>query len=434
MKHQHRRAAFAALPSNKVVSWLGLLCLAAIVETRVHAAEPAPLSLRAAIDATLQANPQLDVYRFREAALDGLRVTANLQPPLQVTAGVENAFGSGDLKLFDSAELTLSLSQVIELGEQRAARVGVSGQRMDLLRAEERVTELDLLAEVTRRFIATAAAQEQFTLLQRASVLAQQTLDALQPLVTAGQTPASEQARATAALQRARLNEAHAQATLTAATINLSSMWASLTPEFSAVNAELRQVGEAGTLTDLLPGLDTNPDLLMFASEERLLDAQLQQATSEQRGTVQWTAGIRHLRELNDTGFVFGVSMPLGSRVRSAGAIASAQANFQGVASRREIALNRMRSQLAGLHLQLTQAILEVNTLRDAVLPQLDNAQEQTRSAYLSGRYSYVELVSAQAEYLDAELALINAATDAHLLRTEIERLSGAALIPETIP
>ena len=109
MKHQHRRAAFAALPSNKVVSWLGLLCLAAIVETRVHAAEPAPLSLRAAIDATLQANPQLDVYRFREAALDGLRVTANLQPPLQVTAGVENAFGSGDLKLFDSAELTLSL-------------------------------------------------------------------------------------------------------------------------------------------------------------------------------------------------------------------------------------------------------------------------------------------------------------------------------------
>jgi cobalt-zinc-cadmium efflux system outer membrane protein len=390
--------------------------------------------LRAAIDATLQANPQLDVYRFREAALDGLRVTANLQPPLQVTAGVENAFGNGDLKLFDSAELTLSLSQVIELGEQRAARVGVSGQRMDLLRAEERVTELDLLAEVTRRFIATAAAQEQFTLLQRASALAQQTLDALQPLVTAGQTPASEQARATAALQRARLNEAHAQATLTAATINLSSMWASLTPEFSAVNAELRQVGEAGTLTDLLPGLDTNPDLLMFASEERLLDAQLQQATSEQRGTVQWTAGIRHLRELNDTGFVFGVSMPLGSRVRSAGAIASAQANFQGVASRREIALNRMRSQLAGLHLQLTQAILEVNTLRDAVLPQLDNAQEQTRSAYLSGRYSYVELVSAQAEYLDAELALINAATDAHLLRTEIERLSGAALIPETIP
>ena len=87
-----------------------------------------------------------------------------------------------------------------------------------------------------------------------------------------------------------------------------------------------------------------------------------------------------------------------------------------------------MRAQLYALHLQLTQAILEVNTLRDAVLPQLDTALEQTRSAYLGGRYTYLELVSAQAEYLDAELAMINAATDVHLLRAEIEHLSGATL------
>jgi cobalt-zinc-cadmium efflux system outer membrane protein len=83
--------------------------------------------------------------------------------------------------------------------------------------------------------------------------------------------------------------------------------------------------------------------------------------------------------------------------------------------------------------LQLVHAVLEVNTLRAAVLPQLASAQQQTRDAYLSGRYSYVELVGAQAEYLDAERALIDAATDAHLLRTEIERLSGAALNPQEI-
>jgi len=67
-----------------------------------------------------------------------------------------------------------------------------------------------------------------------------------------------------------------------------------------------------------------------------------------------------------------------------------------------------------------------------AVLPPLDTAQQQTRAAYLSGGYSYLELISTQAEYLDAERALIAAATDAHLLRTEIERLSGAALNPAT--
>ncbi len=425
MKHPRRNAASAAFPVHRAFALLGALLVASVVQ----AAEPTtPLSLRAAIDATLQANPQLEIYRFREQALDGLRTTAGLQAPLQLNGGIENALGSGDLGAFDGAEFTLSLSRVIELGAQRDARIGVVGQRVDVLRAEQRVTELDLLADVTRRFIATAAAQAKLALQQRATALAQQTLDALQPLVTAGQTPASEQARASAALERARLAEGHAQMTLEAAKVALASMWASPTPEFSAVSADLLQVDGAGTLSDLLLDLDTNPDLLLFASEERLLDAQLLEAQSAQRGTVQWTAGIRHLQEGGDTGLVFGVSMPLGSRERANGAIATALANRQEVASRQKVAFNRMRTQLTGLHLQLAHAVLEVNTLRDTVLPQLDSAQQQTREAYLSGRYSYLELISSQSEYLDAELALINAATDAHLLRAEIERLSGAAL------
>lgn len=423
MKYQHRSVALM----------LGLLLLAG----GTQAAEPArtTLSLREAIDATLQANPQLSVYRFREDALAGQRTTAGLRPPLQINGGLEDVLGTGDLSTFDGAELTLSLSQVVELGGQRDARIGVVNRRVDLLDAEQRIAELDLLAEVTRRYIAVAAAQEQLTLENRATALAQQTLDALQPLVTAGQTPASEQARATAALERARLAEGHAQAALDAAKVDLASMWAAQ-PEFALVTADLLQTGDAGVLSDLLVDLDMNPDLLLFASEERLLDAQLQEVQSEQRGTVQVSAGIRHLRTNKDTGLIFGASMPLGTRERAAGAIATVHANRQEVAARRAVALNRMRAQLTGLHLQLTHAVLEVNTLRTAVLPELDDAQQQTREAYLGGRYTYLELVSSQQEYLDAERALIAAATDAHLLRVEIERLSGAALSPiqESLP
>jgi cobalt-zinc-cadmium efflux system outer membrane protein len=250
--------------------------------------------------------------------------------------------------------------------------------------------------------------------------------------VEAGQTPASEQARASAALERARLAEGNARVTLEAARVNLASMWASQIPQFEGVSAELLTTGGSGDLTNLLLGVESNPDLLLFASEERLLEAQVREAMSERRGTLQWTAGIRHLRAAGDTGFVVGLSMPLGSRERAAGAIATAEANFREVAARRDIALNLMRAQLYSLHLQLTQAILEVNTLQDSVLPPLNSALEQTREAYLGGRYSYLELTTAQRETLDAELALITAAADAHLLRAEIERLSGAALNPDS--
>jgi cobalt-zinc-cadmium efflux system outer membrane protein len=420
MNHPLWRGGLAAL----FLGFLSLIPAIALAATPVGI----QLTLRDAISATLSANPQLGNYRFREASIRGDTVTAGLRPPLQANAGIEDALGSGSLNGFDRTEITLSLSQVIELGDKRDARLDVAGRRLQVLQAEQRITELDLLAEVTRRFIATSAAQEQLAQQQRATQLARQTLELLEPLVSAGQTPASEQARASAALARATLAESHAGTALEAAKISLSSMWASQVPEFDSVASDLLDVGEAGNLTDLLLGLDENPDILLFASEERLLDARIREALSERRSNVQWTAGIRHLREAGDTGFVISASMPLGSRDRATGGIATAQANRAEVANRREIARNQLNAQLYGLHLLLRQAILEVQTLRDSVLPQLASALEQTRTAYLGGRYSYLELTSAQHETLDAELAVINAATTAHFLRTEIERLSGAAL------
>ncbi|MES2605150.1 MAG: TolC family protein [Pseudomonadota bacterium] len=422
MNYRLRRAGVAALVGCWVFARAALAADSA----------DATLTLREAIEATLQANPGLAVYPSRAAAIAGQRTTAELRPPLQLNAGIENVLGSGALNVADAAEVTLSLSKVIELGEQRQARVGIATQRVDMLRAEQQVTELDVLAEVTRRFIDTAAAQESLAAQQRNTALAQQTVDLLQPLVAAGQTPQAEQVRARAALARAQLEESHAVATLQAARISLASMWASQSVDFAAVSAGLLEAGDAGDLAGLLMDVEANPDILLFASEERLLDAQVREAISDQRGTAQWTAGVRHLSDIGDTGFVVGFSMPLGSRERATGAIATARANYSEVASKRAIALNNMRAQLQGLHLQLQQAILEVNTLRADVLPQLNTALEQTRSAYLGGRYSYVELVSAQAEVLDAQRAMIAAATSAHLLRVEIERLSGGALDTET--
>ncbi|MDT8397824.1 MAG: TolC family protein [Pseudomonadales bacterium] len=429
MKDHYRHVACAAFPAYRFVACIGLLLFAGAVQSAETVGTA--LSLREAIEATLHANPQLGVYRFREQALMGMRSSASLQPPLQVNGTVEDALGTGRVKRFESSEFTLSLSRVIELGGQRDARVVVVGERRELLRTEQRITELDLLAEVTRRFIATAAAQEGLALQQRASALALQIVEALQPLVTAGQTPMSEQLRATAALTRTRLAEARAQTELEAAKISLASMWSSQSPGFARVTANLLDTGEQGDLNALLQDLEASPDMLLFASEQRLQDARVREVLSERQGTLQWTAGIRHLRESDDAALMFGVSRPLGSRTRAAGALATAQADQQEVASRRAVALNQMRAQLFALYLPLQQAVIEVATLRDEVLPQLDSAREQTRAAYLGGSSAYLNLSTAQAEYLDAEQALVEAATTAHLLRVEIERLSGTALNPD---
>ncbi len=386
------------------------------------------ITLRDAINATLEANPRLRSFPLLEEALAGERETADLNPAFRVNSNVENVLGTGSLGDFSATELNLSLSQVVEMGDKRTIRVNVINRKFDLLNTERRVTELDLLGEVVRRFIDVASAQERWALQQQATAISSQTIELLTPLVDAGQTPQLELNRAQAALIRARTAEQAAASYLEDSRLRLSNMWAVNSPQFEGVSSDFLAVGQSNSIESILSDVESNPNIEIFADESRLLEAELRQAQAKQQGDIEWSAGVRHLRELNDTGFVFGVSIPLMSKSRASGNIRTTRANLQEVEIRRATSLNRLIGEISSLHKQLLQAISEVDSLRSEVIPLLNSAMQDTREAYLAGGYSYLELISAQQEYLDAQFALINSATNAHKFRAEIERLSGQPL------
>ena len=58
-------------------------------------------------------------------------------------------------------------------------------------------------------------------------------------------------------------------------------------------------------------------------------------------------------------------------------------------------------------------------------------ALDLVESAYLEGRFSYLEWVTTRQEFLTTRLTLIEAASQVHLSKTEIETLTGLALKTE---
>lgn len=396
-----------------------------LAATQIYAASDQSISLLDAVRLTLEDNPQFRTYQIRSDAIAGELQSADQNPAIRVSTEIENIIGTGDLNWFQGTEITFSLSQIIELGDKRSLRVNAVSQRQNLLLAEQRVLELDMLSETSARYIELAAAEERQQLLVRATQLASEISDAVTERVVAGRAPEAERARAAAALALARLAEQSAGFTVQAARFRLSSLWGLLEPEFIETEANLLQVEELTDINTLLQKLDQNPTIQIFASTSRLREAQLREARSERRANIEVGAGIRHMAELNDTAFVVQASMPLASKRRARGAITTAQANLLRVDSEKETALLNMKAQLLSLGQQRDLAVNEFTTLRDLVLPQLENALDATRLAFESGRYSYLEMSAAQKELLDAELSLIQAASRAHLLRVEIERLSG---------
>ena len=69
-------------------------------------------------------------------------------------------------------------------------------------------------------------------------------------------------------------------------------------------------------------------------------------------------------------------------------------------------------------------------SLETTTIPTMEEALRETEYAFERGRYSYLELVDAQREYLAVQSERIDASTLAQLLAAEIERLTNAPLAP----
>ena len=403
---------------------VAILYIVSLSATQTHAAAET-LSLRDAIRLTLDNNPEFRTYQLRHDAIAGELVTADQRPALRISTEIENVLGTGDLNWFHGTELTFSLSQIIEFGGKRALRTNTVSQRQNLLSTEQQVLELDMLSLTTTRYIELAAAEEMQRLLVRATQLATEIFEAVSEQVVAGRAPQAELARAAAALVLAELAEQSSAFDINTARIKLSSLWGVLKPEFTTAEANLLQIEELTDINVLLQKLEQNPAIQVFASAGRLREAELREARSKRQANIEVGAGIRHLAELNDTALLFQASIPLSSKRRASGAITTARANLLRVDAERQTALLSLKAHLLSLGQQRQLAVNEFTTLQNLVLPHLENALEATRTAFESGRYSYLELSAAQKELLDGELSLIQAASRAHLLRVEIERLSG---------
>jgi len=386
------------------------------------------LTLGAAISRTIQQNPTLKVFEFRDAAMQGQMQSADLKPALELGVETENFAGSNELSGFDSAELTVSLSSVIELGSKREARTGFVSRNRSLLAVEKQLQSLDLLGEVTRRYIDVLAAQERVGLAMEAAELSNIALDVVKKRARVGSTPEAEVKRASAAAAQSALTLMSERRQLQYLKVALAMLWGEKNPGFSKVEGDLYQFGESIDFNSLYAKVAQNPAVQIFAAQERLQDAEVRLAKTESTANLSWSVGLRQLQESNDTALVAGFSMPLFSGKRNKGAVVTALAERNEIFVQKKIALLEIYTQLFRAFNNRQQAVDSVKRLQSEIVPALEQALEETQQAYQRGRYSYLEYVGARQETLSARRTLIEAASAALMFGATIEQLTAEPL------
>lgn len=387
-----------------------------------------PITLSGAVRRALATHPELAGFAFDLRAQEARGREAGLRPFPELELLVEDIGGSGERSGTASAQTTLSLSQVIELGGKRHARADVAQARLQRQRSEHAARQLDIVAEVARRFVATLALQSRVAVAREALSLVESTAAAVDRRVRAAAAPEAESARARVAVAEARLELEDALHELATRRHALAVAMGAPEPDFGGAQGDLLMLPDARPFDGLIAQLKASPDFLRFADEERLRDAELRLAQRQQRADLRATVGVRRYESGDDLGLVAGIGLPLFASRRAGPQIERAQAERERIGFDREAAFLKAQHQLYAQYQEMEHARHVADVLRDQVLPQLQSALEKTRYAYERGRYSYLEWADARQRLLTARRRQIDTAADFHNYRIDIERLTGESL------
>lgn len=407
---------------------------------RSVAASPAPAragvvrigSPDEAVDLALRRSPLVGSAEAATRAARGELRQAGLSPNPELSVTAENAAGTGQYRAARSLETTAELRQRLEVGGQRAARVGVAQSEVALAERELLAARLDLVRDV-RKALADAVAARRAVAIEADRVrLAQETLRTARERVQAGRDTVLGERRAEVALSTAQLGRQRAERMAELTLRVLATLLAADTVELSRTDRWFDQIGPvpdgAGTPQPEEPS--ANPDFARWNDALQRAQAALELERRRAVPDVTLGLGVRRYRETSDTAMLLSLSVPLPVFDRNQGNIARAGAQLSQTEFSADNARRTIATSLGQARTQLVIAWREATGLRQTVVPAAEQAFGFARTGFQEGRFSFLEVLDAQRTLFEARGQLNEALREFHMRRAEADRLAGAPNLP----
>lgn len=364
------------------------------------------VSLPQALAQGAEQSPRIAQAKAKAEAAEARASQAGALPNPEISLQAENFGGSGPYRNVRSAETTLELSQRLEFGGKRGARVAVAGAERDAAVLEYKRARADLERDIRVAYAELRAAEDRATLARDNVAQARELARSARLLVEVGRDPPLRKLRADAVLAEAEAEQARTFGELLIARRALADLIGSNDPELTAIGFD------DDAVPPLLSPNTATIDVQVAAAERDASRARIKVAQASAVPDLTATAGVRRFSDGRDTAFVAGISLPIPIRDRNRGGIAAAGSDSVAAeAALTQARLDANRSQ-HDARMLLGAAEERVAVLSGPNLAQAEEAVRLARIGYAAGKFSLLDLLDAQGALNTARLALIEARLD----------------------
>lgn len=363
----------------------------------------APLTLEQAISMALATSPELRSAAQSVAIAEGARVQAGLFPNPEISLlreGMSSTSGRTD---------TYQLSQALELGGKRGARIKLADQDRILALGDVTVGKADLRADVIAAFLEAITAQEHVTLAKESLSLAGKATSAASRRVAAGKISPLEKTRSSVVEAGARLELSQALADATLAKRRLAALWGSTEPEKRPLQTPDIDLAAIPPLAELQSRLDTSPQMQRAKIQIARQESQVNLAKADRIPDLTVTLGQKKDRMTNVSQTVVGLAIPLPLFNRNQGNLLSALRSVDKARTDAEVEYLRASQAIADAHQRASVAQEQIDSMRKEILPAAQSAFDAAVTGFELGKFGFIDVLDAQrtlfqsrAQYLSA--------------------------------
>lgn len=407
---------------------IALLIAALLLWTvAVRAESRVSLDLATALERTLLLSPRLQQFPYQQRALEAQKLQAGLPPNPQLQADLENVLGTGNSRGLSGAELTLSLSQLVEMGDKRQKRVDLVDAKSSQLQQQFEIQRLDTLSDVTAKYLQALRIDALVSWNQRRIQIEQQALEVIKQRAAAGAVGQADVLRMQLLLERSESRQQQLNGQRKLAYQQVAASWGEEV-DFAILEGQLQQLPTLPEQDALEQAILHSPTFLQSHSLIRLREAQLRLSEAKSRSDFSFGAGIRRLEGQNDNALVFSFSMPLQLYDRNQGNIAAAHEEYEAGVLQQQLTQTELRMALLEIYQAMLNNHQQIDRLQKTLTPLTQELLKQTEAGYQSGQYNVLQWIDAQREAFTVERDLIEAQTTVHTQLLELERLTGMPL------
>lgn len=377
------------------------------------------LTLSAAIDFALTANPELSAAANELRAVEGAVIQAGTLPNPEISTLVEDTQNKA------TRTTTVQINQLIELGGKRAARIASAERGRDVASADLAAKRLDIRASVVGNFFDVLVAQERVLQTEDLLGLAQRATQAASRRVIAGKISPVEETKARVAEASARVEWNQAKRDLVVTGNRLAATWGSQTVRFGRVEGRTDSLPEILSTEEIERRLNNSPALARARHEADRFAALADLERSRRIPNITVSLGSKRAEELGRNQAIVGVSIPFPIFDRNQGNVLEALRRADKARDERSAEEVRLRMEVAQNQELLKALVVEAQALQDEILPGARSAYDAASKGFELGKFSFLEVLDAQRTFFQARAQYLKSLSEAHRTAAELERVLG---------